>query len=187
MPNDPNAVKRQAQLDALGNPVNTKMPVGQGGDFGRLHGFDANNYNDPNMRSVKYDAGRIMSRYAPKPSELPKVLADPDFKARFPNAKQVGKDGIDFGGAMSDGDTGSPVGLIDVGEAFDDTNDTGNGWWWGWDTGGGQQAVAPNGGIPKNGAPFDALAVNADESLAALIAQLMGQNQRGAQIDALGV
>lgn len=201
------AVKRQAQIDALGGGVSTTMPVGGApqvipqptretpsagntmtGDFGRMHGYDANNWNN-GMDSVKYKAGRVMSKYDPKPSSLPQVLADPEFQAAFPNAKQVGKDSIDFGGALSDGDSGSPVGVIDVGEAFDDTNDTGNAWWWGWDTG---NAVQPNGGLQGNAAPFnvsqfDALSPNADESLAALIAQMMGQNQRGAILDALGM
>ena len=105
-------------------------------NMGRLLGFDQTNYTNatsatPSMNSVKYGFAQIANRYPPTPSGLKQLLEDPEFKNRFPKAKLVGHDSIDFGGALSDGATGEAVGVVDVGQMFDKGANTGNGWWWG--------------------------------------------------------
>lgn len=78
----------------------------QGGNFGNVEGFDANNWNDPNMQTAKYQAGRIFSNYDPNNRDvLQAILSDAQFRAQFPNAKGVGPDKIDFG-------DGRPVDVI---------------------------------------------------------------------------
>lgn len=105
-------------------------------NMGRLLGFDQTNYTNatsatPTMNSVKYGFAQIANRYPPTPTGLQQLLQDPEFKNRFPKAKLVGHDSIDFGDTLSDGATGVPVGIVDVGQAFDKAANTGAGWWWG--------------------------------------------------------
>jgi hypothetical protein len=105
-------------------------------NMGRLLGFDQTNYTNatsanPTMNSVKYGFAQIANRYPPTPTGLQQLLQDPEFKNRFPKAKLVGHDSIDFGDTLSDGATGVPVGIVDVGQAFDKGANTGTGWWWG--------------------------------------------------------
>ena len=105
-------------------------------NMGNLLGFNQQNYSaatsaSPTMNSVKYGFAQIANRYPPTPSGLKQLLEDPEFKNRFPKAKLVGHDSIDFGGALSDGATGEAVGVVDVGQMFDKGANTGNGWWWG--------------------------------------------------------
>lgn len=109
------------------------------GSVGALEGFRSGyDYGgDVKARnSVKNTFGRIASRYEAKPSSIDAILNDSDFKAFFPNAKKVGFDKIDFGGVKSDFESGDPVGIVDVGNSFDPTTDTGRGWWWGYEDGG---------------------------------------------------
>lgn len=99
-------------------------------NWNRLHGFSAANYYDPTMGSMKYQFARIAADYDPsQPGSLDRMFADPRFRAAFPNAKLVGKDSIDFGGQLSDGSRGVPVGVVDVGESFLD-NKSGRAWQW---------------------------------------------------------
>ena len=105
-------------------------------NMGNLLGFNQENYTkatsaNPTMNSVKYGFAQIANRYPPTPSGLKQLMEDPEFKNRFPKAKLVGHDSIDFGGALSDGATGEAVGVVDVGQMFDKGANTGNGWWWG--------------------------------------------------------
>ncbi len=105
-------------------------------NMANLLGFDQTNYTaatsaNPTMNSVKYGFAQIANRYPPTPSGLKQLLEDPEFKNRFPKAKLVGHDSIDFGGTLSDGATGEPVGIVDVGQLFDKGANTGKGWWWG--------------------------------------------------------
>lgn len=77
-----------------------------GGNFGNLEGFDAANFGNNDMQTLKYQVGRIMSRHDPNdPDILGKIMSDPEFRANFPGAKQVGPDKIDFG-------DGRPVDVI---------------------------------------------------------------------------
>ena len=105
-------------------------------NMGRLLGFDQTNYTyatsaTPTMNSVKYGFAQIANRYPPTPTGLQQLLQDPEFRNRFPGAKLVGHDSIDFGNLLSDGATGTRVGIVDVGQLFDKNANTGNGWWWG--------------------------------------------------------
>ena len=105
-------------------------------NMGRLLGFDQTNYTNatsatPTMNSVKYGFAQIANRYPPTPTGLQQLLQDPEFRNRFPGAKLVGHDSIDFGNLLSDGATGTRVGIVDVGQTFNKDANTGNGWWWG--------------------------------------------------------
>ena len=89
------------------------------GNVGRMEGFNTSDYGgDVKARnSVKNTFGRIASRYANAPNSVEAMMADPDFKSAFPNATRVAGgagDKIDFGGVMSDFESGSPVGVVDV-------------------------------------------------------------------------
>lgn len=126
------------------------------GNVGTLNGFRTDGYGGDlkAANTVKNTFAKIASRYQNTPSGLRALMNDPDFKAAFPNARLVeggAGDKIDFGGVLSDFESGTPVGIVDVGLSFDPTNDTGAGWWWGAGDdgsggGGGGPAPAPQGG-----------------------------------------
>ena len=121
------------------------------GNVGRMEGFNTSDYGgDVKARnSVKNTFGRIASRYANAPNSVEAMMADPDFKSAFPNAKRVAGgagDKIDFGGVLSDFESGSPVGVVDVLTASDPRNNTANGWAWMPDGEGGM--VQTQGGGP---------------------------------------
>lgn len=126
------------------------------GDFARMEGYDANKWaTEP---TLKYEVGRILSRYPPTPQGLQQAMNDPDMKRVAPNAKLVGFDKIDFGGILSDITGGVPVYEVDVGLAFDPNGNTGRAW--GWidlmNDNGGSPAPSPannGGGGPDQPAP----------------------------------
>ena len=93
-------------------------------------GWDQVNWDDPNMHSNKYDAGRMLNGKT-KPSEVGAVVSSADFQKRFPGATFNGKDIIDFQGLLSDGSKGTPVRRVDVLSAADPTTDSSTGIWWG--------------------------------------------------------
>ncbi len=106
-----------------------------GGGTGTLLGFNTDGYGGDTKaaNSVKNTFGRIAQRYAAGPGQVDALMADPDFKRFFPNARKVeggAGDKIDFGGVLSDFESGSPVGIIDVGNRFDPSNNSGGGWQW---------------------------------------------------------
>ena len=94
------------------------------GSVGKVSGFTEDGLNGNTAvrgsNSIKNVNGRIFSNYPAKPSSIPLVLADPAFKAKFPNAKQVGFDKIDYG-------DGKPV---DVLRNADPNADTADAWDW---------------------------------------------------------
>lgn len=94
------------------------------GSAGRVAGFTEDGLNGNTgvrgSNSIKNVNGRFFSNLEAKPSNIPKLLADPRFKALFPNAKQVGFDKIDYG-------DGKPV---DVLVKADEQNDTAESWGW---------------------------------------------------------
>jgi hypothetical protein len=50
------------------------------------------------MQTAKYQSGRIFSRYDPNdPDVSQKILNDSEFRAKFPKARAVGPDKIDYG------------------------------------------------------------------------------------------
>jgi len=105
------------------------------GTVGTMRGFEQGDYGgDVKARtSVKNMFGRIAQRYQHAPNSIDLILNDPDFKQLFPNAKRVpggAGDKIDFGGVLSDFETGTPVGIVDVLEASDPSRNTSTGWQW---------------------------------------------------------
>lgn len=100
---------------------------------GRMEGFEVGSSYNGDLKarnSVKNTFGRIASRYPSQPSSIDRIMADPDFKAAFPNARRLSFDKIDFGGVMSDFESGSPVGVVDVLTSADPTADVARGWAW---------------------------------------------------------
>lgn len=119
-----NAVLGLTQRDAL-----------RRGDTGTMLGFNTGDYGgDTKARtSVKNMFGRIASRYGSAPGSIDAIMADPDFKALFPNARKVAGgagDKIDFGGVKSDFESGVPVGVVDVLQNSDPTRNSATGWQW---------------------------------------------------------
>jgi hypothetical protein len=103
------------------------------GGVGRMEGFEVGSSYGGDMKarnSVKNTFGRIASRYPSQPSSIDRIMADPDFQAAFPNARRLSFDKIDFGGVMSDFESGSPVGVVDVLTSADPTTDRARGWAW---------------------------------------------------------
>lgn len=99
----------------------------QWGNVGNLEGFQVgSDYGGGEgglkaRNSVKNTFGRIASRYPATPEGLRQVVQDPEFRAAFPNARLIDHptgDKIDFGGVLSDFESGSPVGIVDVGRSF---------------------------------------------------------------------
>jgi len=108
-------------------------------------------YPDQLGRSMKHVFGAIASRYGNDRSLLPQILQDPEFQQWFPNARLIGDDKIDFGGMLSDFDSGVPVNVVDVSRGGDDV------WQWidqnfvedgGGFSGGGSGPLAPLGNMP---------------------------------------
>lgn len=107
-------------------------------------GYDQKNWDNPNMSSVKYDAGRFLAGKS-RPSEIAAIVNSPAFQARFKGATFDGKDRVNFNGALSDGTSGVPVYDIDVLMAADRDADASNGFWWGHDVEGMNQGPATGG------------------------------------------
>ncbi len=119
-----NAVLGMTQRDAL-----------RRGDVGTMRGFNTGDYGgDTKARtSVKNMFSRIASRYGSAPGSVDAMLNDPDFKILFPNARKVpggAGDKIDFGGVLSDFESGTPVGVVDVLQASDPRTNSSTGWQW---------------------------------------------------------
>ena len=94
------------------------------GNTGRMEGFEVGSDYGGDLKarnSVKNTFGRIASRYPATPDGLKMVMQDPEFRANFPNARLIDHptgDKIDFGGVLSDFESGTPVGVVDVGRSF---------------------------------------------------------------------
>jgi hypothetical protein len=91
----------------------------QYGNVGQLSGFRTDGYGGDlkASTSMKNTAAKIFSRYPSSPEGVRQAMADPDFKAAFPNAKLLDHPTdpkIDFGGQLSDFESGVPVGVVDV-------------------------------------------------------------------------
>jgi len=100
--------------------------------------------------SVKNTFGRIASRYNHAPGSIDQIMQDADFKRFFPNAKKVAGgagDKIDFGGVMSDFESGVPVGVVDVLEYSDPNSNSSRGWQW-LDEGNAGGGGATGGAVP---------------------------------------
>jgi hypothetical protein len=118
-------------------PVNTRETrdaLGGYAPVGTMLGFNTGDYDgDTKARnSMKNTFGRVASRYGADAAGLQALMQDPDFQRYFPNA-QLGEDNgrggmINFGGSLSDFESGTPVGLVDVLNAYD--GNTSQGWQW---------------------------------------------------------
>jgi hypothetical protein len=118
--------------------AHTNMPGFNTGAWGgRQPGYDED--------TVKNVFGKIASHFPSTPEGLRQLVASDMFKKAFPAARLIeggAGDKIDFGGVLSEFEAGGvPVGVVDVGVAFDPRTNTGAGW--GWPTAGGP---APGGG-----------------------------------------
>lgn len=135
---------QNALQQTLGGSAGTSntMPVGGRARSGAApSGYDQKNWDNPNMKSVKYDAASFLAGKN-KPSEIASIVGSPEFQARFKGATFDGKDRVNFNGALSDGASGVPVYDIDVLMAADREGDTSNGFWWGHDVPGMNQGPA---------------------------------------------
>ena len=138
------------------NDLAWRKSLSYGGGVGNLSGFNTSGagYDDKAANSVKNTFGRLAQRYPATPEGLKQLMNDPDFKRAFPNATLVpggAGDKIDFGGVLSDFESGTPVGVIDVGQAFDPSNNTGQAWWWGSEPDGGGGGAGLGGGVGGTG------------------------------------
>jgi hypothetical protein len=147
----------------VGNGVDARKALGGYAGVGTMRGFNtAMDYGDDKAaNSVKNTFGRIASRYANKPSSIDSIMADPDFQRYFSGAKKVqggAGDKIDFGGVLSDFESGVPVGVVDVLGAADPNADTSVGWTW--------QDEANDGGgaMPGAGGGVDPMAMMGGQS-----------------------
>jgi hypothetical protein len=146
-PLDPNGAAMQDYLGsnqgpaAMGNlPMGSQpgsgrpseaVALGEGMNFGRMKGYDRANWEN-GMNSAKYNAGKILSKYAASPTGLGQAVGSEEFQRYFPGAKVTGSamDEIDFGDLWDD-HSGTRLGVIDVGENFDPNNpdaETAFGW-----------------------------------------------------------
>lgn len=137
-------------------------------------GFDQKNWDDPDMKSVKYDAGRMLYGKS-KPSEIAGIVGSDAFQQRFKGATFDGKDRINFNGAPSDGPRGGvPVYDIDVLMQADKGADSSNGLWWGHDVPGMNQG--PAGGAPtSNTMPVAPASPGQSDLMAQILAELQAQ------------
>lgn len=92
-----------------------------GGNLGGVQGYDAAKFADPNVQSLKYRAGRILSDYPTTSEGIRAAMQDPRWlsDAGLAGATYGGKDVINFHGELSDGTTGVPVNEVDVLQAFE--------------------------------------------------------------------
>lgn len=145
-------------------PTSNTMPVGAStvpspapapkpaDNFSRMTGYDQGNWGN-GMDSLKYNAGRILSRYAANPTGMAQALQDEDFKKLAPNARLTGSnsDVLDFGGQF-DKHSGARIGKVDVGRNFDARNPNAEDAWQ-WIDLENQESAPASGPAPTPGAP----------------------------------
>ncbi len=117
------------------NGIAARKALGGYAPVGNMMGFNtALDYpDDKAANSVKNTYGRIASRYDQNtPGFLQQILGDADFQRYFPNARlgpEEGRGGmIDFGGVLSDFESGVPVGLVDVAQSYENGVAKGHQW-----------------------------------------------------------
>jgi hypothetical protein len=121
------------------NSIDSRKALGGYAGVGNMLGFNtAMDYpDDKAANSMKNTAGRIMSRYGNNKAGFEAIFDDPndpndafdaDWARYFPNATWDGRDKINFGGMLSDFESGTPVYDVDVSKAW--SGDAGEGWTW---------------------------------------------------------
>ena len=150
----------------------------QWGNTGTMRGFEVgSDYGgDTKARnSVKNTFGRIASRYANTAAGREALLRDEDFRRYFPNAQlgpESGRGGtIDFGGVLSDFESGVPVGIVDVLEQLDDQGNS-TGWQWLDQANSGAASTGGGGGQMPGGGTSAIDALGNNDALAQILAQI---------------
>lgn len=174
--------------------VRDQLKYGRGP--GAIEGFNTSDYGgDIKARnSVKNTFGRIASKYEANPMGLDALLQDEEFKQFFPGAfkeESSAGDRINFGGILSDFESGVPVYSVDVGRLFDPKNNTGQAWVW-QDLVNDAQGPAPGNaiynqaqntmGTPGGQGMMAQLESLDDSTLMALLEQLMQQGEQPVEL-----
>ncbi len=141
---------QKQDLTPVGNGVEARNALGGYAGVGPMSGFRQDGYGGDMKaaNSMKNTFGRIASRYGNDAAGFQSLMGDADFQRYFPNATYDGKDRINFGGQLSDFESGTPVYDVDVAQGWE--NGAGQNWQWldQVNTGGGSQ-----GGMDANMAP----------------------------------
>jgi len=183
-----------------GTSMAARKALGGYGSTGTMSGFNtALDYpDDKAATSVKNTFGRIASKYKNAPSSIDAILADPEFQRHFPNARKVAGgagDKIDFGGVLSDFESGVPVGVVDVLQSADPSSDSAAAWAWqdeandggggGMGMGGGDPLAAILGGGGAGG-PMSALdQLGNSDILARILEAITGAGEGNSDLTAL--
>ena len=181
-------------LDEPGMPA---MPAPSGreqrdaltwGDKGQMSGFAVgSDYGgDTKARnSMKNTFGRLASQFgASTPDAVRQLVQTEEFRRYFPNARlldHASDPKIDFGGQLSDFESGTPVGVVDVLAASGQ-----NGWQWLDEANSGGMGGAPMGGsvddlmnADLSGIMQQAQALTEGEDIdPLLLQQILGQEMR---------
>jgi hypothetical protein len=147
----------QALAGQVDRSRTARQALGGYAPVGNMMGFNtAWDYPDEQARnSVKNTYGRIASRYdQSQPGFLQQILGDADFQRFFPNARLGSEEGrggmLDFGGVLSEFESGTPVGLVDVAQGYENGRAGGHQWLDQANQGGGGGFVQPQPGMVAN-------------------------------------
>jgi hypothetical protein len=157
------------------NGKEARNALGGYAGVGQMNGFNTGGYGGDMKaaNSVKNTAGRIFSRYGNDRSGFEAIFDDPndpndafdaDWKRYFPNATWDGRDKVNFGGVLSDFESGVPVSWVDTAKGW--SGDKGEGWQWI------DEVNAEGGGMQPQAA-----------DLAALLAVGQPEQPQGTQLD----
>jgi hypothetical protein len=115
-----------------GNGIDARKALGGYAPVGNMMGFNtAMNYpDDKAANSLKNTIGRIASRYSNDATGIQQLMQDPDFQRYAPGATYDGIDKINFGGLLSDFESGVPVYEVDMLGAYDKATGQAQGWTW---------------------------------------------------------
>jgi hypothetical protein len=181
----PRGVLDQTNLEVGLNNALSTLPSANGKEarnalggyagVGQMNGFNTGGYGGDMKaaNSVKNTAGRIFSRYGNDRSGFEAIFDDPndpndafdaDWKRYFPNATWDGRDKVNFGGVLSDFESGVPVSWVDTAKGW--SGDKGEGWQWI------DEVNAEGGGMQPQAA-----------DLAALLAVGQPEQPQGTQLD----
>lgn len=116
-----------------GNGVDAREALGGYNNVGTMLGYNTSRDYGGDLKagnSMKNTFGRLASRYGNNKAGMQSLMNDADFKRYFPNAQWDGEDSINFGGQLSDFESGSPVGWVDLQKAYNRDTGESEGWQW---------------------------------------------------------